>query len=197
MCPPLLCTGVGNARCRPPGGPPAPCSITRCLCLLPPAPLPSPPHLDAPACPRRSSSPASSRQPPGSFLPDPPWGSRHKARSTALTLTGVPSTFWAHGLCWERASDWPVQHRATRDGTEAGPGHAEESSAWKGALGGGSRGAKTKLEGSYRWVWPTANLAQCEQSREGVRTSSQKKLCHHATPSPASGTPSPTSRTLS
>lgn len=73
------------------------------------------------------------------------------------------------------------QHRVTSDGTEAGPGCAVESSAWKGALGGGNRGAKTQQEGSCRWIRPTANQAQCEQGRGGVRASGQKRPCYHGT----------------
>lgn len=59
---------MGKARYHPSRwghSPPAPSPIS--LCLLPSGPLPNPPYHDVPACPRCSSKPASSRQPPGGF----------------------------------------------------------------------------------------------------------------------------------
>lgn len=44
-------------------------------------------------------------------------------------------------------------------------------------------------EGSYGWIRLTPSWAQCEQDRGGVKTSDQKRLRGHATPSQISGTP--------
>ena len=119
---------------------------------------------------------------PWRFLPDPPWGSRHKALFAALALIGMPSTFWVHTPCWEQASGRPVPAPCDqrwdrgRPRVHCGAQCLEGHAGWKGTeVQRHSRRAAAAGSGRLQ-TGPSVSKAE-----GGVRASDQKRPCYHGT----------------